>query len=55
MDKLLELLEQIPSSGDTKLDSQIKYIETMNQIIRTPIGIAIASSLKELKGIKKKH
>ena len=55
MDKLLELLEQVPSSGDTKLCSQIKYIETLNQIIRTPIGIAIANSLKELEGIKKKY
>jgi hypothetical protein len=53
MDKLLELLEKMPSSSETRLDSQIAYVEAMNAVVFTPIGLAIAESLKELRAIKR--
>lgn len=55
MEELLtEILENLPSTGNTKLDDQIKYMEGVNKLMRTPIAIAILNSLKELKGIKNK-
>ncbi len=37
---------------DTKLDSQIEFMKTIDCIIKTPMVIAIIDSLRELKGIK---
>lgn len=55
MEELLtEILENLLSTGNTKLDDQIKYMEGVNKLMRTPITIAILNSLKELKGIKNK-
>ena len=51
MDKIIEKLTNIRTC-DTKLDGQILFIETLNEIIKTPITISILNSLKELKGIK---
>lgn len=51
MEKILEkLIEMKPS--DTKLDSQILFMESLNSFIKTPMTISILNSLKELKGIK---
>lgn len=36
----------------TKLDSQILFMETLNQIVKTPLTISILNSLNELKSIK---
>ena len=52
IEKISELLKQLPSPGDTSLDSQIQYAHIMSQIILTPQLVAIYNSLKELKGIK---
>jgi hypothetical protein len=38
---------------NTKLDSQIQFMEQLNSVMTTPITIAILNSLKELKSIKK--
>jgi hypothetical protein len=38
--------------GNTTLDNQISFIETMTQIIKFPLPTAILNSLKELKTIK---
>lgn len=51
---LNEILENLPSTGNTKLDDQIKYMEGVNRLMCTPISTAILNSLKELKGIKNK-
>lgn len=47
LEKLTELKQY-----DTKLDSQIVFMETMDSIIKTPLVTSILTSLKELKGIK---
>lgn len=39
---------------DTKLDTQILFMETMNKIHKSPMTISIINSLKELKSIKEK-
>ena len=36
----------------TKLDNQILFMETLNQIVKTPLTISILNSLNELKSIK---
>ena len=54
IEKVFELLNQLPSSSEMGLDSQIKYAKIMSQVFRTPQSIAIYNSLKELKGIKQK-
>ena len=51
MDKIIEKLTN-NRICDTKLDGQILFIETLNEIIKTPLTISILNSLKELKGIK---
>ena len=53
MDNLLEKLENSPSIGDSKLASQISFMETLNEVIKTPITISILESLKELRNIKR--
>lgn len=53
IDKLLEIVNKMPSSDKMDLDSQIYYMELVNQIIKTPQLIAIYNSLKELRGIKR--
>ena len=52
-DKLLDILNQLPSSNKMDLDSQIYFMELVNQIIKTPQLMAIYNSLKELRGIKR--
>ena len=54
IEKLLELLKQLPPISETGLDSQIEYAKIMSQVFLTPQSIAIYNSLKELKGIKQK-
>ena len=51
---LNEILENLPSPDNTKLDDQIQYMEGVNKLMFTPIAFAILNSLKELKGIKNK-
>lgn len=41
--------------GCTKLDDQISFMETLNEVMITPMTIAISNSLKELKGIKQNN
>jgi hypothetical protein len=48
---MLENLIGIKPS-DTKLNSQILFMEYLNKIIPTPMTLSILDSLKELKGIK---
>jgi hypothetical protein len=40
------------NTSDSKLDSQILFMEALNDVIKTPITVSILNSLKELKGIK---
>jgi hypothetical protein len=54
MEKMFEKLMDI-KTHDTKLDSQILFMETLNGIIKTPLTISILESLKELRGIKKNN
>jgi hypothetical protein len=54
IEKLLELLNQLPPTSETGLDFQIEYAKIMSQLFRTPQSIAVYNSLKELKGIKQK-
>lgn len=54
MEKLLEKLTEL-KPYDTKLDSQILFMETLNYFMKTPITISILTSLKELKGVKQKQ
>lgn len=48
-------IENLPRQYDTKLDSQILFMESLNKIITSPLTISILNSLKELKGIKQKE
>ena len=54
MDNLLEKISKLPMA-DTKLDSQILFMETLNEVSTSPLTISIVNSLKELKGIKQKQ
>ena len=51
---LLGILSDLPPMSSTKLDDQIKYMESVNRIFSTPIAVSIIHSLKELKAIKNK-
>ena len=46
---------QFPDKYDTKLDTQIMFMESLCKIAKTPLFISIVNSLKELKGIKEKQ
>ncbi len=46
-------IELLIKMENTKLDSQIQFMEQLNSVMTTPITIAILNSLKELKSIKK--
>lgn len=37
----------------TSLDEQIKFIESVLEIVKTPMQISLLASLKELRGIKR--
>jgi hypothetical protein len=52
MENIIELLENLPSHHDTKLETQISFMEGITNIIKTPLTISILNSLKELRGIK---
>jgi hypothetical protein len=51
MEEMLEKLMEIKPS-DTKLNSQILFMEYLNKIIPTPMTLSILDSLRELRGIK---
>jgi hypothetical protein len=51
MEEMLEKLMEIKPS-DTKLNSQILFMEYLNKIIPTLITLSILDSLRELRGIK---
>ena len=51
MKEMLEKLMEIKPS-DTKLSSQILFMEYLNKIRPTPMTLSILDSLKELRGIK---
>ncbi len=54
IDNLINIIRELPSSHETSLDAQIKYMEALNSVMTSPLTISICNSLKELKGIKKK-
>jgi hypothetical protein len=47
----LEKLVEIDIT-DCKLDNQIKFMESLGSIVKTPMTISIITSLKELRGVK---
>lgn len=51
MKEILEKLMEIKPS-DTKLNSQILFMEYLNKIMPTPMSLSILDSLVELRGIK---
>jgi hypothetical protein len=51
MEEMLEKLMEIKPS-DTKLNSQILFMEYLNKIIPTLMTLSILDSLRELRGIK---
>lgn len=52
--ELLQKLSKI-TTHDTSLDNQILFLEVISQTIKSPLTISILSSLKELRGIKKRE
>jgi hypothetical protein len=54
MGNIEDILKNLPSDGNTSLDTQIIYMEASNKLFKTPLSIAILNSLVELRGIKKK-
>ena len=54
-DRLLSIVKLLlTDGGKTDIDSQIKYMETLNKdLIQTPVFIGVINSLKELRGIKR--
>jgi len=55
MEKLLNIVKNMPPIINTNLYSQIKFMEGVNKIFGNPMFISIINSLKELKAIKNKN
>lgn len=45
----------LKKTGKSDLQSQIDFMEFMNEFIKTPLFIATIASLKELQSIKRKN
>ena len=50
-----ETLKDLPNTGNTKLQSQINFMEKINKVFKTPITTSILNSLVELRNIKQKQ
>ena len=50
-----EIIKDLPNTGNTKLESQIDFMNKINKVFKTPITTSILNSLIELRNIKQKQ
>lgn len=55
IEDMFNKLKELPSTGNTKLGSQILFMEGLSKIIKTPMTTSILNSLIELRNIKQKQ